>query len=34
LLGTDNDGRTVFHMAADFCEPVILQGILNLTQTN
>ena len=34
LLATDNKGRTVFHVAADFCELDVFPGILNWAKEN
>ena len=34
LLATDNEGRTVFHVAADWSEPEEFQEILNLANPN
>ena len=32
LLATDNNGRTVFHLAAELPEPKEFQGIMNLVK--
>jgi hypothetical protein len=34
LLAADNDGRTVFHLAADFCELEEIWGIFNWAKNN
>jgi aminoglycoside N3'-acetyltransferase len=34
LLTTDNNGRTVFHLAAELPEPKEFQGIMNLVKEN
>ena len=34
LIATDNEGRTVFQVASDSCEPEIFQGILDLAIEN
>jgi hypothetical protein len=34
LLATDNEGRTVFHVAVELCKPEQLQEILNLVRCN
>jgi aminoglycoside N3'-acetyltransferase len=34
LLATDNEGRTVFHLAADFYKLEVFQGILDWAKDN
>jgi len=34
LLATDNEGRTVFHLAAELSKPEKFQGILNVVNEN